>query len=141
MLHSRRRWRRRFAASDRETSTRHACLSLVVERRSEVERQGARRYGRSDDDCYVSAASVWEISIKTELGKREFEGDPVKEIWANGFVELPMTAQHASHAGRLPRHHDDPFDRMLIAQAKLEHLQLVSRDAAFKSYAVSFLRA
>lgn len=90
---------------------------------------------------YVSAASVWEISIKTQLGKLEFDGDPVKEIWSNGFVELPMTAQHADHAGRLPRHHDDPFDRMLIAQAKLEHLLLVSRDSIFKAYAVSLLPA
>jgi PIN domain nuclease of toxin-antitoxin system len=90
---------------------------------------------------YVSAASVWEISIKIQLGKLDFEGDPVKEIWSNGFVELPMTAQHADHAGRLPRHHDDPFDRMLIAQAKLEHLQLVSTDSVFESYAVSLLPA
>ena len=90
---------------------------------------------------YVSAASVWEISIKTQLGKLEFEGDPVKEIWSNGFVELPMTAMHADHAGRLPRHHDDPFDRMLIAQAKLEQLQLVSTDSVFESYSVSLLPA
>ncbi len=90
---------------------------------------------------YVSAASVWEISIKTQLGKLEFEGDPVKEIWSNGFVELPMTAQHADYAGRLPRHHDDPFDRMLIAQAKLEQLPLVSRDSAFKEYGISLLKA
>lgn len=90
---------------------------------------------------YVSAASVWEISIKTQLGKLDVDGDPVEEIWSNGFVELPMTARHADHAGRLPRHHDDPFDRMLIAQAKLEHLLLVSRDAVFKDYSVSLLRA
>lgn len=88
---------------------------------------------------YVSAATVWEISIKTHLGKLKFEGDPAKEIWSNGFVELPMTAQHANHAGRLPRHHDDPFDRMLIAQAELEHLSLVSRDSMFKAYDVSIL--
>ena len=88
---------------------------------------------------YVSAASIWEISIKTQLGKLSIDGDPVKEIWSNGFVELPMTAQHADHAGRLPRHHEDPFDRMLIAQAQLEHLVLVSRDAAFKDYTVSLL--
>ncbi len=90
---------------------------------------------------YVSAASIWEISIKTQLGKLAIDGDPVKEIWSNGFVELPMTARHADHAGRLPRHHEDPFDRMLIAQAQLEHLVLVSRDAAFKEYTVSLLPA
>ncbi len=90
---------------------------------------------------YVSAASVWEISIKVQLGKLDFEGDPVKEIWSNGFVELPMTAQHADTAGRLQRHHDDPFDRMLIAQARLENLILVSRDKAFGDYAVRLLLA
>ena len=90
---------------------------------------------------YVSAASIWEISIKTQLGKLAIDGDPVKEIWSNGFVELPITARHADHAGRLPRHHEDPFDRMLIAQAQLEHLILVSRDAAFKDYTVSLIPA
>ena len=85
---------------------------------------------------YVSAASIWEISIKSTLGKLEVDGDPVKEIWANGFVELPMTAKHAHRAGQLPRHHDDPFDRMLIAQAQLESLTLLSRDTAFSAYGV-----
>ena len=90
---------------------------------------------------HVSAASIWEISIKTSLGKLEIEGDPVSEIWENGFVELPMTAEHAYRAGQLPRHHDDPFDRMLIAQAQLEDLVLVSRDAKLRAYGVSMLRA
>lgn len=88
---------------------------------------------------YVSAASIWEIAIKSSLGKLEIEGDPVKEIWGNGFVELPISARHAQRAGHLPRHHDDPFDRMLIAQAQLESLVLVSRDAAFAAYEVSVL--
>ena len=52
-----------------------------------------------------------------------------------------MTAQHADHAGRLPRHHDDPFDRMLIAQAKLEGLHLVTRDSMFKAYGIPLLPA
>jgi PIN domain nuclease of toxin-antitoxin system len=101
------------------------------------------RQGLADLEAvtYVSAASIWEISIKTQLGKLIIDGDPVQEIWANGFVELPMTARHADHAGRLPRHHEDPFDRMLIAQAQIEHLVLVSRDAAFKDYDVSLLPA
>ncbi len=88
---------------------------------------------------YVSAASIWEISIKSALGKLDIDGDPVKEIWANGFVELPMTAQHAYRAEQLPRHHDDPFDRMLIAQAQLESLTLLSHDGAFSAYSVSLL--
>ncbi len=90
---------------------------------------------------HVSAASIWEISIKSSLGKLEFDGDPVSEIWRSGFVELPMTAEHALRAGRLPRHHDDPFDRMLIAQAQLENLALVTKDAAFAAYGVSVIPA
>ena len=90
---------------------------------------------------HVSAASIWEISIKTSLGKLEIDGDPVSEIWKNGFVELPMSAEHADRAGQLPRHHDDPFDRMLIAQAQLEDLVLVSRDAKLNAYGVSMLLA
>ncbi len=90
---------------------------------------------------HVSAATIWEISIKSSLGKLEIEGDPVSEIWKNGFVELPMTAEHAQHAGQLPRHHDDPFDRMLIAQAQLENLFLVSRDAKLEAYRISVIPA
>jgi PIN domain nuclease of toxin-antitoxin system len=90
---------------------------------------------------HVSAASIWEISLKSSLGRLEIDGDPVSEILNNGFVELPMTAEHAHRAGQLPRHHDDPFDRMLIAQAQLEHLVLISRDAKLAAYGVSMIPA
>jgi PIN domain nuclease of toxin-antitoxin system len=65
----------------------------------------------------------------------------VHEITANGFVELPMTARHANTTGWLPRHHDDPFDRMLIAQAQTETLTIVTRDLAFQRYDVALLSA
>jgi PIN domain nuclease of toxin-antitoxin system len=89
---------------------------------------------------YVSAASIWEIAIKTKLGKLDLEDiDPVEEIAANDFVELPMRARHAHAAGSLPRHHDDPFDRMLIAQAQVEDMVLVSHDSKFEAYEVKLL--
>jgi len=89
---------------------------------------------------YVSAASIWEIAIKVKLGKFDLgEIDPIEEIAANDFLELPVTARHAHAAGSLPRHHDDPFDRMLIAQARLEDLVLVSHDGKFKDYGVQLL--
>ncbi|NJL26576.1 MAG: type II toxin-antitoxin system VapC family toxin [Thermoanaerobaculia bacterium] len=88
---------------------------------------------------YVSAAVVWEIAIKVQLGKLDFKGDPVAEIEANGFFELPITARHAKPAGSLPRHHDDPFDRMLIAQAESEGLVLMSFDGVFASYGTALL--
>lgn len=77
---------------------------------------------------YISAVSVWEVAIKRRLGEIEVDGDLVAEIAANGFLELPITARHAQEAVNLPRHHDDPFDRMLIAQARLEGLTLITWD-------------
>lgn len=91
---------------------------------------------------HVSAATVWEIAIKQALGKLEVASpDLVEEISANGFVELPITSRHALRAGGLPRHHDDPFDRMLVAQAAAEGLTLVSRDRSFAAYGVPILPA
>jgi PIN domain nuclease of toxin-antitoxin system len=91
---------------------------------------------------YVSAASVWELSIKAFLGKLDLDGaDLAAEIEENDFIELPMTARHARAAATLPRHHEDPFDRMLIAQGQLEGLTIVTRDPAFRDYGVPILPA
>jgi PIN domain nuclease of toxin-antitoxin system len=91
---------------------------------------------------HVSAATVWELSIKAALGKLDLDGaDLVEEIEENGFVELPMTARHSLAAATLPRHHDDPFDRMLIAQARIEGLTIITRDPAFRDYEVGLLQA
>lgn len=90
----------------------------------------------------VSAATVWELAIKAALGKLDLDGaDLVEEIEANGFIELPMTARHAQAAATLPRHHDDPFDRMLIAQARVEGLTIVTRDSAFGAYGIAVVLA
>ncbi|MGH7858698.1 MAG: type II toxin-antitoxin system VapC family toxin [Candidatus Binatia bacterium] len=91
------------------------------------------------NEVSVSAASVWEASIKAALGKLTIDGDLVDEIGANGFAELAITARHAQLAAALPRHHDDPFDRLLAAQAKLEGLQLATLDPAFADYGVALL--
>jgi PIN domain nuclease of toxin-antitoxin system len=89
---------------------------------------------------HLSAASVWEIAIKAGLGRIDTgDADIPQVIAACGFVELPITSHHAWLAGRLPRHHDDPFDRMLVAQAQHESLRLVTADPAFKSYELSAL--
>ena len=88
----------------------------------------------------VSAATIWEIAIKAALGRLDLhDADVVAEIAANRFIELPITAAHAAAAAALPRHHDDPFDRMLIAQAQIEHLRCVTRDPAFSAYRVATL--
>ena len=88
----------------------------------------------------VSAASIWEIEIKRAIGRLDAgDADLVSEITANRFMELPVQARHAAVAARLPNHHGDPFDRLLIAQAQLEGLICVTRDRAFQDYGTAAL--
>lgn len=93
----------------------------------------------ADNTVVVSAASAWEIAIKTVAGRLEAPGDLEDALQANEFDTLPITVAHALAAGVLPRHHSDPFDRMLIAQARVEHLVLVSADGRFPDYEVELL--
>jgi PIN domain nuclease of toxin-antitoxin system len=84
---------------------------------------------------HVSAATIWEIAMKARLGKVTPGTSKLsEEIAANGFVELPIAARHAEFAGNLAAHHDDPFDRMLIAQSLLEGLTIVTHDKRFAHY-------
>jgi PIN domain nuclease of toxin-antitoxin system len=87
----------------------------------------------------VSAVSAWEISIKKALGKLTAPDDLEHQLRGGGFTPLPVTIAHGIAAGRLPRHHDDPFDRMLIAQAAAEGLTIVTRDKRFGDYNVALL--
>jgi len=89
----------------------------------------------------ASAASAWEIAVKRALGKLEAPGDLPAALSASRIESLPITVEHALAAGALPRHHDDPFDRMLIAQARVEGLTLVTRDRALSRYDVAVLPA
>lgn len=88
-------------------------------------------------EIFVSAASIWEIFIKKTLGKLDFQGDLEDFIQTTGFKSLSINFKHAKAAALLPKHHEDPFDRMLIAQANLENLELISHDRHFKLYEVS----
>ena len=103
-------------------------------------RWAARPIADPDNAVLVSAASVWEISIKQAIGRLEAPDDLLEALGAD-FATLSMTAAHAVAAGRLPAHHADPFDRMLIAQARIEGLTLVSVDRRFGQYDVSLLAA
>lgn len=82
----------------------------------------------------VSAAVIWEIRIKQALDKLEIPADFYPVIKGQGFELLPISADHAYAAGGLPMHHRDPFDRMIIAQAGLEKLCVITRDKIFKKY-------
>ncbi len=90
---------------------------------------------------HVSAVTVWEITIKAQLDRLDPGTERIdQEIAANGFVELSISAYHALVAGKLPPHHNDPFDRMLIAQAQVENLVVVTHDKVFSDYGVNILR-
>jgi len=93
-----------------------------------------------DTEVVVSAASTWEISIKQAAGRLDAPEDLLDAVVANDFGTLAITADHAIAAGRLPPHHADPFDRMLIAQAGIEGFTLVSVDRRFSDYEVELLR-
>lgn len=90
---------------------------------------------------YVSAVSVWEIVIKRSLGKIELPDEWEKTLAAEPFRRLPVTWEHAFALHRLPPIHRDPFDRLLIAQAELENLTLVTRDSHILRYGIRTLPA
>lgn len=93
-----------------------------------------------DNRVWVSAATIWEIGIKISLGKLTVQGD-LDTVVDGDFEHLPITFAHARRAARLPRHHRDPFDRMLVAQAQAEDLTLASRDRRIRRYDVAVLSA
>ena len=89
-------------------------------------------------ELYVSVASAWEIAIKVNLGKLIFPVDRLASVLDDtGCVVLPIGLDHAIHAANLPKHHADPFDRLIIAQAQLEGLVLVTSDTVIPRYGVS----
>lgn len=92
-------------------------------------------------DVYVSAVTGFEIATKRMLGKLEFDGDLEQQVVENGFRPLDVTFQHAAEAGGLPLEHRDPFDRLLIAQARREQLVIVTGDELFRLYDVPVLDA
>ena len=105
-----------------------------------LSRRALERISDADTRLLVSSVSAWEVSIKHHLGKLTGAEAVLDDF--SGHLErlqadvLTITPEHALAAGALPHHHRDPFDRMLIAQARLERLPLVSSDGAFEAYDV-----
>lgn len=93
-----------------------------------------------DNLVYVSVASIWEITIKQTIGKLTIADEFYTFVYED-FEPLHITISDARTAGSLPRHHRDPFDRMLVAQALARDLTLVSRDRALSRYGVKLMRA
>ena len=101
----------------------------------------AKRAIEAAGEVYVSAASAWEIAIKTALGRIRSSRKVADAVAESGFAELPVLFTHAERLTDLPRHHGDPFDRLLIAQALEEDLVLITRDRVFERYEIRTVRA
>jgi PIN domain nuclease of toxin-antitoxin system len=106
---------------------------------SDEERLGdeaARQLGDGTNDVLLSAAVVWEVAVKRSLGKLNAPPDFAATLLSGGAHALAVTVEHAAAVERLPWHHRDPFDRILVAQAEIERATLVSRDEALGAYGV-----
>lgn len=100
--------------------------------------QAAREIiNNQDNELLFSAASIWEISIKSGLGRADFTVNPAlfrRALLDNGYIELPINSQHAAATANLPEIHKDPFDRILLAQSQIEGIILLSADEKVAAY-------
>jgi len=108
-----------------------------------IRREGRELLARGTEELYLSAASSWEIGIKVALGKLTLP-EPVasyvpKRMSAQAIRPLPITHGHALAVVGLPQYHNDPFDRLLIAQAQAEGMTILTADRAFRQYAVELI--
>jgi len=115
----------------------HAFLWWVGASRG-LSRKARSAIGSARNECLVSVATAWEISIKVSLGSLRIEGALDRflpeQIAANGFQPLAIELKHAARVATLPFHHRDPFDRLLVAQALEEDLAIVTVDPVFERY-------
>jgi PIN domain nuclease of toxin-antitoxin system len=91
------------------------------------------------EENFVSAVTIFEIAVKSALGKLSVKGDVESQALEADCIPLPVTWAHGRDVGRLPFHHHDPFDRLLIAQARVEGLTLVTADGVISKYDVALL--
>ena len=118
----------------------HALLWWLADS-PELSVDGRAAIADPSNEVLVSAATVWEISIKQALGKLTAPSGLVDALEPAGFGALPITLRDAESAARLPLHHRDPFDRMLVAQCARLDAVVVSRDSIFEDYGAPWLRA
>lgn len=104
-----------------------------------LSRAGRKAIADPDNLIILSSVVIWEIRIKQALGKLEITPDFFHVIKNQNFEFLSITSEHAYAVGDLPMHHRDPFDRMIIAQAKLEGLSVVTHDSIFRKYGIPIL--
>jgi len=114
----------------------HALIWYLEDSRRLSKRAGTAI--ESAAQVYVSSASVWEIAIKSRLGQLDADDDLLDRL-CDGFEQLDVTAAHAWATRRLPPHHEDPFDRLLVAQSYLEGLPIVSADERLAAHGVELV--
>lgn len=113
----------------------HALLWWLTDDQA-LSRAGRAAIADPGNQPLVSTATVWEIAIKRSLGKLTAPDDLPEKIADEGFAWLTITAGHAWQVGDLPVHHRDPFDRLLVAQALVERLPVVTADARLREYGI-----
>ena len=120
----------------------HAFLWFVLDDQR-ISKEARSIIEDSKNKIYFSAASAWEIAIKTKLArlkiKGEFESFIIEQLSTNSFVPLSITISHSLYTERLPQIHKDPFDRIIIAQSKLEDLPLISKDKKIRKYKLAMI--
>lgn len=114
----------------------HLVLWWMNGEASRISKRALAALGSEGIDPIVSAVTVWEVAIKRGLGKLEAPDDLLPQLERAGVELLPISPRHADLVASLPPHHRDPFDRLLVAQASLESLPLVSEDEAMRSYEI-----
>jgi PIN domain nuclease of toxin-antitoxin system len=117
----------------------HLVLWWMNGEASRISKKALAALGSEGIDPIVSAVTVWEVAIKRGLGKLEAPDDLLSQLERAGVELLPISARHADLVAALPPHHRDPFDRLLVAQATLEGLALVSDDEALGRYDVEIV--
>lgn len=118
------------------------CVLLwALEENPRLSKRARRLIEEPRNEVYVSAASAWEMAIKKARGKLIAPDNLTEELVKASFTELHVTIAHGEQAARLPMIHKDPFDRMLIAQAQIENLTLITTDSKIPHYEVEVLGA
>lgn len=119
----------------------HALIWFITDSKK-LPSQTKKLIKNEEHNCFVSIASLWEISIKNSIGRLDLNADldTIFEIVeSSGFQLLPITRDHTLEVSKLDFYHQDPFDRMLIAQAHLEKMAIVSKDAEFNKYKIPLI--
>ena len=101
---------------------------------TKLSKAGREAIENKENIIFISTVVIWEIVVKMMLGKLEAPADPLKVALSEGFIPLPITGEHALTLKTLESHHNDPFDRLLIAQAKYEGFTLLTNDKAILKY-------